>query len=220
MTKKLIVNADDWGMSPRFNEGILRGMIAGTITSTTVLVGRPFVEHEKETLLECDVSVGLHLELPKDKSIEEQAEMVAAELERQCSLFKQFFGRPPTHLDSHYNLHLKPEIFPKVVEFAKTNGVAVRMRYSFDRDQLRAQGIKTTDNFLNSLGKNDFERIELVKHAVDGTNEIMTHPGFFDPECKSSVNKEREEELSFLTSEDFKRVLAEENIALIDWREV
>ena len=62
MTQKLIVNADDYGLSPLFNKGILALIEKGIVTSTTVMIKRKYVRPALLTKFE-KISIGLHLEL-------------------------------------------------------------------------------------------------------------------------------------------------------------
>ncbi|MDA3814885.1 MAG: ChbG/HpnK family deacetylase [Patescibacteria group bacterium] len=64
---KLIVNADDYGISSKFNSGIIELIEKEVVTSTTVMVKRNFVEAGKlmSVIKKYNISVGLHLELKK-----------------------------------------------------------------------------------------------------------------------------------------------------------
>ena len=70
--KKIIINADDFGMSRVFNEIILDLLAKEFIKSTSVLVTRGLndqldqIERLKEIMEQKDISVGLHLESDKD----------------------------------------------------------------------------------------------------------------------------------------------------------
>ena len=60
----LIVNADDYGLTPRVSQGILRGMREGVVTSTSVLVtGSGFSRSVGWLRDEGPVGVGVHLAL-------------------------------------------------------------------------------------------------------------------------------------------------------------
>lgn len=66
----LIINADDLGIHPAINEGILSAYKHGVLTSATMLVTTPYLE---QTVLECvrptGLPVGLHLSLTLGKAI-------------------------------------------------------------------------------------------------------------------------------------------------------
>jgi chitin disaccharide deacetylase len=43
--RRLVVNADDLGLSPGVNEGILEAHTTGIVTSASLMVNRPGAEH-------------------------------------------------------------------------------------------------------------------------------------------------------------------------------
>lgn len=58
--KKLIITADDYGMSEGVNEAIVAGIDAGLITSTNVMTNMPFYKEAIKLKDKKGVSVGLH----------------------------------------------------------------------------------------------------------------------------------------------------------------
>lgn len=69
MLRRLIVNADDFGLSPAVNRGIWEAVETGTVTSVSMMVAAPGWEDALERLLApggrriATPSVGLHLDL-------------------------------------------------------------------------------------------------------------------------------------------------------------
>ncbi len=66
MTRQLVVNADDLGLAPEVDRGILRAALAGTVTSATLMVTMPGAQggaYTARRLLALGVSVGLHVDL-------------------------------------------------------------------------------------------------------------------------------------------------------------
>ena len=151
MENLLIVNADDFGLSKGQNYGIIEACRRGVVTSTTALINGEAVEHAAQLSRELpELGVGMHfvltLGLPLSpmpgltrdgqlgKWIWEMAEQdalpldeIARELDCQFNRFVDVFGREPTHIDSHHHVHMIPEIFPLVAEFAQRKGVAMRV---------------------------------------------------------------------------------------------
>jgi hypothetical protein len=67
---KLIVNADDLGHSPGINRAIKLGVLAGGITSATLLLTTPFKEDAiRDVITPLGLPVGLHLSLTEGRSI-------------------------------------------------------------------------------------------------------------------------------------------------------
>ncbi len=63
--KYLIVNADDYGLTPQVSAGIRKAHLEGILTSTTVLMNLSGVENELETVLtDCPkLGLGVHLNI-------------------------------------------------------------------------------------------------------------------------------------------------------------
>jgi predicted glycoside hydrolase/deacetylase ChbG (UPF0249 family) len=116
--KDLVVNADDFGLSPGVNRGIARAHREGIVTSTSLMVRQPAAEHAAEIVQGLpSLGVGLHVDLgewaaepsgwrPLYAFVDDRDELaVAEEVERQLLLFENLVGRTPDHLDSHQHAH-------------------------------------------------------------------------------------------------------------------
>src|SRR5438876_9353127 len=103
----LIVNADDYGLSPGINRGIAEGHREGIVTSTSLLVDAPFSAEAAAISAELPgLSVGLHADLSAavaELEVDASAAVCVEELERQIARFRSLTGRWPTDLDSHHN---------------------------------------------------------------------------------------------------------------------
>ena len=54
MTKKFILNADDFGMSQAFNKAVLEGNVNGILTSASICAnGEAFEQAINETIPQC-----------------------------------------------------------------------------------------------------------------------------------------------------------------------
>src|ERR1041384_7121522 len=106
--KRLIVTADDFGMSPGFNRGIVEAHRNGILTSASLLVNRPASEEAAATVRDHPaLSVALHLELdPADP------QNAAKVLEGQLARFEELVGSPPPHLDSPHARHPHARVLP------------------------------------------------------------------------------------------------------------
>ncbi|MGL5625872.1 ChbG/HpnK family deacetylase, partial [Cetobacterium sp.] len=70
MKKKLIVNADDFGLSPGVNKGIIETYLNGILSSTTLMVNQPYAEHAIELYKNYDgLGLGIHLTFDKGKAL-------------------------------------------------------------------------------------------------------------------------------------------------------
>jgi predicted glycoside hydrolase/deacetylase ChbG (UPF0249 family) len=116
--RRLVVNADDLGLSPGVDAGILRAHRAGIVTSASLMVDGPSAAAAAAAAQEHPrLGLGLHVDLAEWaceagewRAVYEvvdtaDAEAVAAELERQLERFAALTGRAPDHLDSHQHVH-------------------------------------------------------------------------------------------------------------------
>src|SRR5438046_10768352 len=67
------------------------------------------------------LSLGLHLELDPDDTGD-----VPAAVARQIARFAELVGAPPTHIDSHHDVHRDPRVLPYVLAWSARTGVPVR----------------------------------------------------------------------------------------------
>jgi predicted glycoside hydrolase/deacetylase ChbG (UPF0249 family) len=209
--KKLIINADDFGYSSVFNAEILRLLEGGLISSTTVMVD--YVGEEQtaqiKKLIELnktkDISVGLHLEfLNKD---------FLFEIERQYKKFVDLFCFEPSHIDLHKYAYLD-ELNDIILKYCEEKNLPHRNHISDD-----GKIGKTTDARVVSGTKMNFEELKnLVENFEDKSYEIFFHPGKYDPESKSSLNKQREDDVRKI--EKLKTLLIENNIQLISFKKL
>ena len=87
--KKLIITADDYGMSEGVNEAIDAGIDAGLITSTNVMTNMPFYKEAIKLKDKENVSVGLHWVLTCGKPI-----LPADEIPTLVSQSGEFYSYP------------------------------------------------------------------------------------------------------------------------------
>src|SRR5262245_38812104 len=108
LMKYLIVNADDFGASRGINRGIMEAHQEGVLTSTSLLVNSQSAE--EAALLSRTapgLSVGLHADLGQELAGSGPASDpgLYESLRTQLARFEELMGSPPTHLDSHHNVH-------------------------------------------------------------------------------------------------------------------
>ena len=208
MTKYLIINADDFGMSQIFNEVILDLIKKDLIYSTTVMIDR-VTDNQKKQFDELialsknkNLSVGLHLEFRYSD--------YPSQIKSQYNKFKEVLGFNPSHIDIH-KAHSLMESFSDVAEFCRKNNLPLR------NSGVLHEGIKTTsaEAFFGSIA--DFEKIEeWIKTFEDGKYyEILFHPGKFDFSCKSSLNKDRERDVEHI--KNLNNILKENNIKVVSY---
>jgi predicted glycoside hydrolase/deacetylase ChbG (UPF0249 family) len=193
---RLIVSADDYGYSPRYNEGILQAARAGAIDATAAMVLRGACAPEQ--ILESGVEVGLHLERPE--SIDDDD--AAAEPRRQLGLFRNIFRRSPAFVDGHHHCHASEPMAAEVEAIALELGVRVRSAGPEHRSRLRELGIETPERLIGRHEENqqavpvEIDRVASGAEPPAGLTEWMTHPGLSDPDARSSFDRGREDDLA------------------------
>lgn len=152
---RLIVNADDLGLHPSLDEGILQAHREGIVTSATVLVTGRSAQEAVRFANEQKLPLGVHLCLcthlppaaPPDR-VRHLApdgrfrrgwlefsrafalrsipeEEIDLELRAQISRLRELGGRPD-HLDAHQHLHLLPGVRQLVERIAQDEGLPLR----------------------------------------------------------------------------------------------
>ena len=197
-TPKLIITADDYGMSPRFNQGIIEAVQAGLITGISIMIYRKYIRSKE--LLRTRLPLGLHLEIQDDAPYQE--------ITHQIERFKKRFGRLPDYLDGHQHKHITEKNIRRVARAAKQFGLPVRSRLPEDRMILTEIAVPTPENFVSWHPA----RLAVLKERLQQTkkfsiSELVVHPGYRDKRCRYRYNNEREKELEFLCSPRFRKLI-------------
>ncbi len=212
--KWLIVTGDDFGASPGINRGILQAHREGILTSASLLVnGMASVEAAALARVCPTLSVGVHLELdPGDP------EGAAVACERQTARFWELAGEAPTHVDSHHDVHRDPQILPHVLAWARRTGVPVR-GYGRARHLGKFYGQWGGATHFEQIGVEGLRRL-LDVEVGEGVTELSCHPGYVEPEFRSSYRAEREMELRTLCDPRLRLAIRERGIRLIGFRDL
>jgi hypothetical protein len=222
MSRRLIVNADDWGMTRGVSEGILAAHRHGIVSSTTVLVTADLDRSLVGRLLDSGLGVGLHVNLTLGKPltrgrslVDDQGRFVRdarhaaaraaaadvrAEVEAQVGKFDKTFRRAPTHLDTHHHVGLHPPVRDVVLHVARALGVPVRSQDDAARMRARSAGLRTPDHFFGESGPGAYwspaTTLTVLRTLPEGVSEFMTHPGWFDADLAySRYGRQRETEM-------------------------
>jgi predicted glycoside hydrolase/deacetylase ChbG (UPF0249 family) len=135
----LIVNADDFGLHPAVNRGVILGHEQGIVTSASLMVRQPAAKAAADAVRVLPrLGLGLHVDLAEyeyrsgawratyEVVPPEDADAVAAEVARQLDAFRRLTGRDPTHLDSHQHVHRESPAREALVRAAQSLGVPLR----------------------------------------------------------------------------------------------
>lgn len=141
---RVIVNADDFGLSIGVSQGIIRAIAQGVVTSTSIMGNMPDLGAHLELLQSVpQASLGIHLTLSAGKPLlaskdvpslvdktgafrrdsrlaVNRAETLHVEREWRAQIERVLsLGILPTHLDSHHHVHLAPRLMHLATKLAK-----------------------------------------------------------------------------------------------------
>lgn len=222
--RRLIVNADDFGLSPGVNRGVIEAHEHGIVTSASLMVRWPAaVEGAAYARAHQDLSVGLHLDFAEwivregvwDSLYEvvarDDAHAVEVEVDRQLEAFRRLVGRDPTHVDSHQHAHLQEPARTIVQTRARELEVPVRHHgptrycgdfYGQERDGTRHPHLITVEHL-----------VEIFASLSEGTTELGCHPGYPDG-FESNYVEERATEVLVLCDPRVRHAIAKYDIEL------
>src|SRR6266516_1056844 len=218
--KYLIVNADDFGASRGINRGILEAHQRGILTSTSLLVNTAWSREAAELSRSApEMSIGLHADLRNElkETAADPGRRLRDELEKQFSRFEELMGRPPTHLDSHHNLHRDPKALPAFLDLAGKHGLPLR-EHSPVRYFSKFYGQWGRETHLEQISVENLTRM-LETEIEDGITELSCHPGYVEASYPTGYGVEREAELRTLCDPVIREVLAARSIQLISYHE-
>ena len=151
--KRLIVNADDFGLTEKVNQAIIQGHLEGIITSASLLAtGAAFESAVTLARQHPKLGVGVHLNLTEGMPVSEPARIPSLVTERGLFLsgplslarkvvagrvsladvgreFRSQIERVLTtgiaasHLDGHKHFHILPAIFDVIIRLAREYGI-------------------------------------------------------------------------------------------------
>jgi predicted glycoside hydrolase/deacetylase ChbG (UPF0249 family) len=175
--RRLIVNADDFGLCAGVDEGIVELAERGIVTSVSVLAELVRPAAAGDLLARAPgVGIGLHVDFTSDL-VRFAPDDLGGRLARQLERFTALFGRPPDHLDTHKHVHRD---HGAALEPLLAVGVPIRATTGAMRRRLRARGIACPDGFAGGVGPRPAltpGRIAALLRNLDrGTTELMCHP--------------------------------------------
>ena len=223
--KYLIVNADDLGLCPGVNRGILRAHREGIVTSASLMV-RPAAAAEAVRLA-CahpGLSIGLHLDLGEWRFdgqdwrpvylvvAPDDPRGVAEEVARQLETFRTLTGREPTHLDSHQHVHRTEPVRSVLQGQARRLGVPLRgespaIRYRGDFYGQSDKGYPCPERISADA------LVQIVRELPMGITELGCHPGEGN-DAVSGYQAEREAECRVLCDPRVRQALADAGVVV------
>ncbi len=207
MAKLLIVNADDFGLSPGINAGITEAFEKGILTSASIMVNAPaFEDAVKLAHAHEGLGIGVHLNVVRGKAILPPTEIPSL-VDSVGRFLRTPVGLCCDHVNSEQHVHMYPPIFARVLTLAETYRIkAVRWTGQYPRaadlihwsrrsykdllvnacaslcrKQLDGRAVVSNDYFygLMETGSLTTEVLRgILPQLKDGVTEIMCHPGY------------------------------------------
>jgi len=148
MLKPILICADDFGLSPGINSGIIELARQGRLSATSCMSLGRYFSQDAQALAELPIQTGLHFNMTEPLEGKEfyqplsrllrnsylrklDPRIVTGEIERQLDAFETALGRVPDYIDGHQHVHQFPTIRDCLID------VLVR-RYPEHRPWLRS----------------------------------------------------------------------------------
>lgn len=215
--RRVIVNADDFGITKGVSLGILDTMEKGIVTETTAMANGLYIEEAVEEAKKRGINnIGVHLTLSWGKPILPKEEIKSI-VNEEGNFYRRFdlvenvnyqdvkkefkaqiekiisLGVNPTHLDGHHHAFaFKKEGLDVVFELAKEYNLPVRCPYMENINYFKENNIVTSDDIcLDFYGDGVTEEYlkEVVNNIQDGkVLEIMCHPAIVDEDLMNATS--------------------------------
>lgn len=217
--RRVIINADDFGLSAEIDRGILEAHDRGVVTSASLMVIEPDAEAAVEAARHRPgLSLGIHVAFDhRGRWFVDLDDLgaVQRELEQQLARFVRLTGRHPTHIDSHHHVH-------------RSFNVARLFLEAGERYQVPVRGFSEVFYIGRFYGQPEFRKTDLSRITVEtfvdvlrlvrpGVTEVSCHPGYREIRPDAFYNQEREVELRVLTDPRVKTAIAETRLQALSY---
>ena len=243
--RRLIVNADDFGLTDGVSSGILRCFRDGIVTSTSALVCDSAARHRLKLWRQALHGLaGVHLQMTDGRPLSDAARVASlltpggtfprfpqaigqfdpAELRLEWHAQVNAFldsGLVPSHMDTHHHVHAYPLVFTVYCEIALAHGLPARTLSAEMTRQLRARGVPCADLGAEWSAGDQQSFLELADRLFSalggGVVEIGCHPAAADAalERLSVYSAPRARELEVLFDPVLRRELEQKGVELV-----
>lgn len=190
-TKRLIIVADDFGITPGVSEGILKAYREGIVTEMSLQLNSLGTQRALELIKQYGIDdVGIHLllyswkatgrilhredyiQLFREKSIDDIKRIVKEELIQ----FERLVGRKPTHIIPQFGIHGNLKVLESIVEYAKEYNIPMRIPRTVltgdinDENYaaeiiLKRHGVRTTKHLFGHFTGRNYDEIKASLRA-------------------------------------------------------
>lgn len=218
--RKIIISADDFGISRNASEKILELVKGGKIDRVAVMMSKNITEEQVRTLLNSGVKIDIHFHLSGDEIDKWQGrpeEYTEGDIKRilifmwdylfsrgrireaeaewyfQLGDFRKIFGKDPDGVSSHEHIHFFPAYFKIMMEIAAQNNIQF---VRFGRNGYKKFGFVSF--ILNSLRVLDLKYFEKAGPNIKTTDYFASFDWLRDTDQIAAViPKEKDIELVF-----------------------
>ncbi len=181
MTRKLVVNADDFGYTRDVNQGILEAHRKGILTATTLMAtGDAFDDAVRIAKENPSLDVGCHLVLVGSPGFPATIAKLMLSLPR-IHVYEELStqvrrivdtGLRPTHLDTHKHTHLLPLVLNAVARISEEFSIPwVRRPFDFPMEPGGLSRTKRAVSAGFAVVRGRFAKI-LAKHGCRSTDHF------------------------------------------------
>lgn len=219
---KLIINADDFGLSKSITDGIITGIKGRYITSTTIMANMLYAEYAIDEALKYNINcIGLHVNLTVGKPILKNDNLIdenglflynRKQIENQNLTYNDAFNEIMAqikmiekysngkikidHLDTHHHLFDNENIKKAVIDVSKELNIPIRNE---GVASVKKPDVLYHDFTINNVNINSIKEMISKFSNQNIIVELMTHPGFVDEYTRSVTSYlDREKELNTL----------------------
>ena len=239
---KLIINADDFGLSEAVNYGIISSYKSGVVRSTSTMANMPGFEHAMELLKENEnLGCGVHMTLSCYKPVLLNLKTIVDEngyfirritnevienmdldeiYEEFCAQIEKVRAKTDiTHLDSHHHVHTLQKLRPVIERILEKYGLPIRGGFEYDFNYSKI--IPLIDTFYGDNVSEDYfmKKVDYLKEYEIA--DIMCHPAYIDDFLMktTSYSMARINEHKILTSKNTKDFI-QDNFLLTNYRDL
>lgn len=219
---KLIINADDFGLSKSISDGVIDGIKNEYITSTSIMANMEYAEYAiKEALINNIDCIGLHINFTVGKPIINNKNLVddkgiflynRTQIENPKLTYEDAYNEiiaqinkveeysngliKIDHLDMHHHLSDNENIKKATIDIAKEYNIPIRNMFDCD---ISKPDILYENFTIKNVSIDSIERMIFEYQDKDIIVELMTHPGYVDDYTRRLTSYiERDKELQVL----------------------
>lgn len=250
MKIKTLITADDFGFSSNINKAIIDAYVRQRVTELSLMVDAYGSDEAISLIKTHNIrNVGLHFSLCrvardgamiKGKQYDETlstwtSEQFTKAFDEEVDLFTKKVGFAPSHIIGHKQIALHPKVVNHIADYCKKEHCYIRARV--DHKTLTNTPVpkeilmgKIVDKIFGFRYGSPVDMYMQYKKDIDDARkggvvnsiEIFFHPGYAGEYEKSltSFIQERIDDIHFLLSDEFLKLVKEANLELVSSSEI